>query len=774
MRKVISAKSLFVILFLISFVIIVFRKYFFQGLLPVPFNMLAGWYFPYNLGGWEGYFPGITFKGGLHAADVFRQMIPWKQLSIELIKSGELPLWNPYNFSGEPLLANIQATTFYPLTLLFLALNFNKAWSIYIILSPLLASIFTFLFLRSLKLSRFASLLGSLAFAFSGHMISWLEWGVVTHSALWLPLILFSLTKWLRDSKPWALLVFILAIFATIMGGYPQESVYALLLSTAYFFWLQKSKPSSKTLLIAVTLVLTTLLIISVQLIPTLKLFNQSALKGQASESLYLKTRLSPQHSLTLFSPDYFGNRIKNNYWANSFTAVDYTDANMFVGSTALIFAIYSLFQPHRSRTNNFFLWAFSISWVLSLNSPLTFIIGKLNIPIVSTGVASGILFLTVFSISVLAAFGFDFWRKYHPSTPVPIITAIYIFIALTTLFVPPEFRRVTIRNLAIPFTIAALSLAVSIFYTLVAPNFSRKLNQTNKYLKIGKLLTFSALILIATVEYGIYSNLMLSFSSPVYAYPKHQLIEKTKSLAKFDRVAGFWDSEIFTNLHTQFKLYSTEGYNPLHSLNYQQLIASTKDGNLPKSPPRSDADFDQNNQHARDRFLDMSSVKYIYAKVTDPTVSWEQEPLKYSPDRYSLLWQQERFKIYQNKDALNRVELFNKYQAIPNIEQRLKTVYSTDWSPHESLILNSQLTQEINSTATGSAKITNYHPNRVEIQTNTTNGNMLLLLTDNYYSSWKAYIDEEQTSILIANHTFRAVVVPPGEHQILFQITWP
>ena len=135
--------NVWVVAVMLLLVLIVFRKFFFFGLVPIPYNILVGWFFPYQVGGWQGYVPGIPFKGGLFAADVFRQMIPWKQLSLELIKSGQLPLWNPYNFSGEPLLANIQATIFYPLSVIFLLpIDFNLAWSWYIILSPILSGFF--------------------------------------------------------------------------------------------------------------------------------------------------------------------------------------------------------------------------------------------------------------------------------------------------------------------------------------------------------------------------------------------------------------------------------------------------------------------------------------------------------------------------------------------------------------------------------------------------------------------------------------------------------
>jgi hypothetical protein len=44
-----------------------------------------------------------------------------------------------------------------------------------------------------------------------------------------------------------------------------------------------------------------------------------------------------------------------------------------------------------------------------------------------------------------------------------------------------------------------------------------------------------------------------------------------------------------------------------------------------------------------------------------------------------------------------------------------------------------------------------------------------ILVLLDNHTPSWRATIDQQPTPIYVANHTFRAVVVPAGRHTITF-----
>jgi len=44
-----------------------------------------------------------------------------------------------------------------------------------------------------------------------------------------------------------------------------------------------------------------------------------------------------------------------------------------------------------------------------------------------------------------------------------------------------------------------------------------------------------------------------------------------------------------------------------------------------------------------------------------------------------------------------------------------------------------------------------------------------LLFLSDNFYPGWKAKVDGDETEILRADYTFRAVPLAPGEHTVRF-----
>src|SRR3989339_1620859 len=61
--------------------------------------------------------------------DLSRYFYPLRFLMVEQMKSGILPLWNPYIFCGYPLLATFQVGFFYPLSLLYYLLPFKLAFN---------------------------------------------------------------------------------------------------------------------------------------------------------------------------------------------------------------------------------------------------------------------------------------------------------------------------------------------------------------------------------------------------------------------------------------------------------------------------------------------------------------------------------------------------------------------------------------------------------------------------------------------------------------------
>ncbi len=122
--------------------------------------------------------------------DLGPYFIPPRFFWVESIKHGSFPLWNPYQFSGQPFLANPQHGMLYPLNSLFFLFPFDIAFNAIIILHFFLGGLFTYLFLKDLKVNSAGALISGLIFMLSGYLLSVHSLLTILLSSIWTPLIM--------------------------------------------------------------------------------------------------------------------------------------------------------------------------------------------------------------------------------------------------------------------------------------------------------------------------------------------------------------------------------------------------------------------------------------------------------------------------------------------------------------------------------------------------------------------------------------------------------
>jgi hypothetical protein len=123
---------------------------------------------------------------------------------------------------------------------------------------------------------------------------------------------------------------------------------------------------------------------------------------------------------------------------------------------------------------------------------------------------------------------------------------------------------------------------------------------------------------------------------------------------------------------------------------------------------------------------------------------------------------------VYENTGALGRAWLVG--EAIPaKAEETLAALLSPRWDPRRNAVVESPRPLALAGAGLrGSAAVTRYAPERVEVRTQA-NGAALLVLADNWYPGWHAAVDGKEAEIYRTNHTFRGVVVPAGAHRVVF-----
>ncbi len=478
--------------------------------LPIPADLIIGLYHP-----WRDFFGHLPFKNFV-VSDPVRQQYPWHELVIDQLKHFRLPLWNPYNFAGTPLLANIQSAVFYPLNLLFFIFSFPTAWSIYILLAPILGFIFMFLYLRNLNLAKTASVFGAIAFALSGFNIAWLENGVLTHTLLWLPLIL-----WAIDRKKY--FVYLLALLFSFFAGHWQIFFYVFLFSHIYLVF------KNIRLLPRFLILDSIFLLLSLpQLLPSLQFISLSA---RSTDQLWqnISGWFIPWQNLVQFiSPDFFGNPATLNYTG----IFSYQEFIGYIGIPALVFAACALFI--RRKVIWFFAGAAIIGLLFALPTPLAKAPFVLNLPFFSSSMPTRLLAIIDFCLAVLAAFGFQKINK-------KIATVFVILLGILWLFFPT-------RYLILP--------TVLLIVVLVLKKYSW------------------LLIFLLIFDLGRFAFKYLPFSDEKYLYPQTKIIkflqENTKDYSRFMTL----NDEIFPpNFNIIYRLQSINGYDPLYLKSYSDLV---------------------------------------------------------------------------------------------------------------------------------------------------------------------------------------------------------
>ncbi|MGP8059456.1 MAG: hypothetical protein ACLP9C_07465 [Acidimicrobiales bacterium] len=126
------------------------------------------------------------------AGDNTIQNFPLRALTGEVVRQGHLPLWNPFIWSGSPLLGGLNAGAAYPFTAAFVVLPPVAAFVVNLLATYWAAGLGLYLLLRQFALRPLACLLASLTFAFAGAMS-----GQIVHLGMvqgygWLPLMVLA------------------------------------------------------------------------------------------------------------------------------------------------------------------------------------------------------------------------------------------------------------------------------------------------------------------------------------------------------------------------------------------------------------------------------------------------------------------------------------------------------------------------------------------------------------------------------------------------------
>ena len=619
------------------------------------------------------------------------------------------------------------------------------AWAALVILQPILASLFMYLYLKEMKLFSMSATFGAVIFAFSGFFIAWLEWNTILHVILWLPLLLLALEKLrVKLSLLWST-IFIFALSSSFLAGHLQVFFYVSLVLMAYLVTiLYRSKSKGKLVLLLSALCSLFAVVTSLQWIQFVKFYLQSA--REIDQALWQREGwfIPAKHLVQFIVPDFFGNPATLNYWG----VWNYGEFIGYVGIAGLVFALLAII--YRKDKKTFFYTGLLIGSILfATNNVVAQLPFRLGIPLIGTSQPTRLLAIMDFSLAVLAAFGMDFLLRRQlnfKKISAVLILFLGLFVALWIIIGTDSVElAVAKRNLILPtllFSITALLLLGSI------------VSRNKKIL----LLTAYCLLFMLGFDLLRFGWKFTPFVANDYLFPSTKTIEFLQQQEGVFRIMMADRRILPPNFATFYRLQDVAGYDPLYLKNYGELVSAWEKN----KPDASLLEFNRilSPQNYESKLADLLNVKYILSLD------------ELSSSKLVEVFSEGQTKVYENTQVYPRAFLVSSVIQVDDKSQAINKMFeddvdlSTQAVVYEDLNLsNAKLSnQEF-------AEIIDYTENIVTVKTET-NEPRLLVISDSYYSSWKVFVDLDEVKLLNVNYNLRGVVVPEGKHIVRFEIS--
>jgi hypothetical protein len=715
----------------------------FSGLILLPLDLLVSNSAPWFLANQ------ILIKNS-YMLDSIIQIYPWHHLTFISLIKGIIPLWNPYQLTGLPFMASMKPMVFYPLNILF-GFGEVSSWNALLFFQLFLAFYFTFVLMRSFKVSIWGSILSSIAFAFSSLMIGFLQFGSDGHALIWLPFLFYCLYRFIESKRILFLFGLSFGFAIGIFAGHLQMTSYQF--GVLMFFTLYSFLNKSITIQEVGKIILALFLgggLSAVQMIPSLELFSQSFRSLGDMSAQFAGGLIRPHEFLRIFSPDLFGHP------ATKDLHVGYIETGAYYGLIPLFFTLFAFTKWKKQFLVKFFVVVCVLATLFAM-WPIGILISILKIPVISSGSGGRLFSIALFCGAVLSGFGLDYilkngdWKKFFRMVMVYTI-GVLIF------FVVSFFINLKITNFG--GTLTNLK-----FCTLIAIGFFSLSFLQMVFVKKGKIVTWTFLTILLLASYFDVFRMgyrFLTFSNSKFMYPNIPVIQyvREKIQPTLSRVYGLSGSEVPTYLG----IASIETYNSLYPVRSAKVLRALEGVELSMEPNNT---FRFEYSDRMKYVLDVLGVAYIVTENDkNPSISYFRSSM-FEKD-LTKIYSDEGHDVYINHTAYPRFGLYYQIKSGLHENEILNDIKNKVSNLRTTVLLEESLTEPL-ETGTGSAILLDSDVNsqKFSIDTNT---RALFYVSDAYFPGWKVYIDGKETHVYRANYNFRAVLVPEGKSQVVFK----
>jgi len=720
------------------------------------------------------------------------QFTPWRALAWEILKTGQIPLWNPLIGMGAPLIANYQSALFYPPNWLLIPLAAIGdapliAWgqTLLVMLHLIWAGMGMRLLGKRLGLNRLAQAVSGVAYSMSGYLVGRAGFLSINAAAAWLPWIIYLVTVLVEDQAgahcrfPFLLtrnmIYLILGFGMLLLAGHAQTAWYIILLSIGWTFlwgWIQKQRGWAwlgRNLLRVGAAILCGAGLAAVQLLPTAEYLMQSQRASAVSYELAMTYSFWPWRFLTLLAPDLFGNPAHGDYWGygNYWEDAVYIGLAPFLLAAAAIFRYLSIKIRKRSCDLQIFnhqLFAFLmavifLAFVLAIgnNTPIFPFLYRYVPTFDMFQAPTRLTILAIFAMALLAGYGVNILSRpegralYWARLGIAGTFAILIGVGLVLLFlkdIKPSFIRATAL-------MGLWGLGFGFLY-LFAPKRNGKEKQSLWEYCVAGMVICDLVV----------AHAGLNPAAPADLYDDSKDYSTTNDLVDSHRIYMSADDEYDLKFSQFFKFKTfhidkawimiRDIYLPNTSILNHVSSANNFD---PLVPERYSKWMDMLNDAAPEDlkiFLSMMDVSVLE---------------KYNPKEHHLV-------DFETVSGASRLQWSDCVIEASNGEDALKKVVEgvksriPDKNPL--IVVEGFLSGDSQDVCLSADHETNLRilaesPNLVTIDTRTGKDGWLLL-ADTWYPGWEARIDGVLAPVHRGNYLFRTVHLPAGNHRVVFE----
>ncbi len=684
--------------------------------------------------------------------DPIQQYLPWRIYAVESLRAGFIPLWNPYAFCGTPFLANLQSTLLYPLNVLFLLVGARQGFGLSAIVHLSLGGLFMYAFLRALALNRAGSLLGALVLMFNGFTVAWLEFPTLSLWVfMWLPALLLCYERALRAPRSiWPALC-AAVVGVQFLGGHLQVSTYVVL---AFFLYALVRVAGGKETArhravvggLAIGAVVVGLALAAAQVLPTLELAQHSG-RVTAEAGTAVGTAFPLTHLILYLVPNFFGNPVNYNYWGDYRDpgVINFFETACYVGVLPLLLGAWSLKRPRRREV--VFFGALTLLAVLAaIGSPVYLLLYHLVPGFGDLAGLGRILCLAAFGLAGLAAVGLNdllgdkLPRRSSQYVIAPMLGLVWIAIAY---YEYQPFRDLLEASWRIDAYLTRQAAVAVVLVILSGLLIGLRVRARLSAVAVGAAACF--LLLADLFLFGLGFN---PFTEARMAYPATDSTRWLESHIEHSRMASLASGQMDWMAHNSPMIF---GLRDIHGSDSLRVRRSFE---LVSGPTLDQAHYPP----ADSPLLDTLGVRYLMTRQRVGE-GWRLAYAGQSP-------------IYENTEAVPRARLVYDFRIGTDAEGMAALQEGGRRASKAILHAEGAVSELVHrgSPALGDpeAKVSFVRdaPDEIVIETESA-APAVLVLSDSYYSGWRAWVYATPVSIVRTNYAFRGIAVPAGRQRV-------